>query len=285
VKKSPFFALITLVSIIFSAYPAYGATVFYANGAFTKNGIEWCEENKPLYDLLGDEFFEHHKHSIESRVCANLIEDPLWSYSGTDRAEKLIERSRYFSELEIAESQEEAKVGVVDPTPAQVPGNNTEEKIEELVEEQIKQSAKEQVEETPKQNEVQDVNEDGGGCLIATAAFGSELSTQVQMLREVRDTQIVNTQVGAMFLSGFNQFYYSFSPTIADMERQSPAFKEFVKITITPLLTTLSLLNHLDINSEGEMIGWGIGILSLNVGFYFGIPFFVAVKLKRNLLS
>lgn len=284
-KKSPFFALITLVSIIFSAYPAYGATVFYANGAFTKNGIEWCEENKPLYDLLGDEFFEHHKHSIESRVCANLIEDPLWSYSGTDRAEKLIERSRYFSELEIAESQEEAKVGVVDPTPAQVPGNNTEEKIEELVEEQIKQSAKEQVEETPKQNEVQDVNEDGGGCLIATAAFGSELSTQVQMLREVRDTQIVNTQVGAMFLSGFNQFYYSFSPTIADMERQSPAFKEFVKITITPLLTTLSLLNHLDINSEGEMIGWGIGILSLNVGFYFGIPFFVAVKLKRNLLS
>ena len=284
-KKSPFFALITLVSIIFSAYPAYGATVFYANGAFTKNGIEWCEENKPLYDLLGDKFFEHHKHSIESRVCANLIEDPLWSYSGPDRVEKLIEQSRYFSELEIAESREEAKVGVVDPTPAQVPGNNTEEKIEESVEKQIEQSAKEQVEETPKQNEVQNVNEDGGGCLIATAAFGSELSTQVQMLREVRDTQIMNTQVGAMFLSGFNQFYYSFSPTIADMERQSPAFKEFVKITITPLLTTLSLLNHLDINSEEEMIGWGIGILSLNVGFYFGIPFFVAIKLKRNLLS
>jgi len=285
VKKSPFFALIALVSIIFSAYPAYGATVFYANGAFTKNGIEWCEENKPLYDLLGDKFFEHHNHSIESRVCANLIEDPLWSYSGPDRVEKLIEQSRYFSELEIAESREEAKVGVVDPTPAQVPGNNTEEKIEELREEQIEQSAKEQVEETSKQNEIQEINEDGGGCLIATAAFGSELSTQVQMLREVRDTQIMNTQVGAMFLSEFNQFYYSFSPAIADMERQSPAFKEFVKITITPLLTTLSLLNHVDINSEVEMIGLGIGILSLNAGFYFGIPFFVVVKLKRNLLS
>lgn len=284
-KKSPFFALITLVSIIFSVYPVYGATVFYAEGAFTKNGIEWCEENKPLYDLLGDKFFEHHKHSIESRICANLIEDPLWSYSGPDRVEKLIEQSRYFSELEIAESREEAKVGVVDPTPAQIPRNNTEEKIEELREEQTEQSSKEQVEETPKQNEVQEVNEDGGGCLIATATFGSELSTQVQMLREVRDTQIMNTQVGAMFLSGFNQFYYSFSPTIADMERQSPAFKEFVKITITPLLTTLSLLNHADINSEGEMIGLGIGILSLNVGFYFGIPFFVAVKLKRSLLS
>ena len=284
-KKSPFFALITLVSIIFSAYPAYGATVFYANGAFTKNGIEWCEENKPLYDLLGDKFFEHHKHSIESRVCANLIEDPLWSYSGPDRMEKLIEQSRYFSELEIAESREEAKVGVLDPTPAQVPKNNTEEKIEESVEKQIEQSAKEQVEKTPKPNEVQNVNQDGGGCLIATATFGSELSTNVQMLREIRDTQIMNTKAGTMFLSGFNQFYYSFSPTIADMERQSPAFKEYVKITITPLLTTLSILNHVDINSEGEMIGWGIGILFLNAGFYFGIPFFVAIKLKHNLRS
>ena len=276
-KKSPFFALITLVSIIFSAYPVYGATVFYADGAFTKNGIEWCEENKPLYDLLGDKFFEHHKHSIESRVCANLIEDPLWSYSGPDRVEKLIKQSRYFSELEIAESREEAKVGVLDPTPAQVPRNNTEEKIEPPV--------KEQAEETPKQDEVQNVNEGGGGCLIATAAFGSELSTNVQMLREVRDNQILNTKVGAMFLSGFNQFYYSFSPTIADLERQSPTFKEFVKITITPLLTTLSLLNLLDINSDGEMIGLGIGILSINVGFYVGIPIFVAVKLKRHLLS
>jgi len=270
VKKSPFFALITLVSIIFSSYPAYGATVFYANGAFTKNGIEWCEENKPLYDLLGDKFFEHHNHSIESRVCANLIEHPLWSYPGPDRVEKLIEQSRYFSELEIAESQEEAKVGVVDPTPAQIPGNNTEEKIEE-----------EQVEETLKQTEVQEVNEDGGGCLIATAAFGSELSTQVQMLREVRDTQIMNTQVGAMFLSGFNQFYYSFSPTIADMERDNPVFKEFVKLGITPMISSLSIMSAAD--SEQEIIAYGIGVILLNIGMYFVAPTFVILRLKEFL--
>jgi hypothetical protein len=285
VKKSPFFALSTLFLIIFSLYPSYGATVFYANGAFTKNGIEWCEENKPLYDLLGDKFFEHHKHSIESRVCANLIEDPIWSYSGPDRIEKLIEKSRYFSQLEITESLEESKVGVLDTRPAQPPRNSTGEIIEESVENQIEQTTEAKVEETPKQSESQNTNEGGGGCLIATAAFGSELSMQVQMLRELRDTQIMNTQIGSMFLAGFNQFYYSFSPTIAEIERQNPVFKEFVKITITPLLVTLSLLNHLDINSEGGMIGFGIGILSLNVGFYFGIPFFVVIKLKRNLLK
>ena len=260
------------ISIISSIFPAYAATVFYANGAFSQNGIEWCEENKPLYEILGEKFFEHHSHSIESRVCANLIEDELWDYSGPDRVEKLIERSLYFSELEISESQVEAGTGVVDPTPADVPDRMKEEPKPELI----------QNEEKLKQDEIQEVNqEEGGGCLIATATFGSELSTHVQMLREVRDNKIINTQVGAMFISGFNQFYYSFSPAIADMERQSPLFKEFVKITITPLLASLSFLNNVDINSEIEMLGVGIGIISLNVGLYFGFPIVVSMKLKK----
>jgi len=262
-----------IISIIFSAYPAYGATVFYANGAFTQNGIEWCEENKPLYDLLGVQFFEHHRHSIESRVCANLIEDELWNYSGPDRVEKLIERSLYFSELEIAESQVEAGIGIVDTTPADVPDRINEEPDPVLIQEEEKQATK----------EIQENNQEGGGCLIATAAFNSELSAQVQMLREIRDTKIMNTQVGAMFISGFNQFYYSFSPAIADMERQSPIFKEIVKITITPLLSSLSLLNNID--SEIEMLGIGIGIISLNAGFYFVIPAIAAIKIKRKLLA
>jgi hypothetical protein len=265
-----------ITSIIFIIYPAYGATVFYANGAFTQNGIEWCEENKPLYDILGDRFFEHHRHSIESRVCANLIEDELWDYSGPDRVEKLIERSLYFSELEIAESQIEAGIGIVDTTPADVPDRMDKEPEPVLIQEE---------EEKQTQEEIQENNQEGGGCLIATAAFDSELSTQVQMLREVRDTKIMDTKVGGIFTSGFNQFYYSFSPAIADMERQSPLFKEIVKISITPLLATLSLLNNIDIDSEIEMLGVGIGIISLNVGFYFVIPAVVAIKIKRKLLD
>ncbi len=59
----------------------------------------------------------------------------------------------------------------------------------------------------------------GGGCLIATAAFGSELAPQVQMLRELRDNTVLSTISGTAFMTGFNQFYYSFSPTIADWER------------------------------------------------------------------
>lgn len=91
---------------------------FFSNGSFTENGIEWCQENLPLYEILGDEFFEHHKHSLESRVCASLYQDYFWAYDGPDRIEKLIERSRYYSQLEILESYKESETGIIDTMPA-----------------------------------------------------------------------------------------------------------------------------------------------------------------------
>ena len=109
----------------------------------------------------------------------------------------------------------------------------------------------------------------GGGCLIATAAFGSEMAPQVQFLREFRDNTVLQTESGMSFMTGFNQLYYSFSPAIADYERENPAFKEAVKITLTPLLTSLTLLQYADIDSESEMLGYGIGIILLNIGMYF----------------
>ena len=124
--------------------------------------------------------------------------------------------------------------------------------------------------------------DNGGGCLIATATFDSELSPQVQQLRETRDNILMKTESGKSFLTSFNQFYYSFSPTIADLERQNPIFKETVKVAITPLLTSLSILNHVEINSEAEMIGYGLGVILLNVGIYFVGPAIIIHKLKRT---
>jgi peptidyl-prolyl cis-trans isomerase B (cyclophilin B) len=122
----------------------------------------------------------------------------------------------------------------------------------------------------------------GGGCLIATATFGSELAPQVQKLRETRDNILMKTESGKSFLSSFNQLYYSFSPTIADWERQNPIFKETVGVIITPLLSTLSILNYVDIDSESAMIGYGMGVILLNVGIYFAGPVFIIHKLKEQ---
>ena len=120
----------------------------------------------------------------------------------------------------------------------------------------------------------------GGGCLIATAAFGSEMAPQVQFLREFRDNTVLQTESGSAFMTGFNQFYYSFSPAIADYERENPAFKEAVKLTLTPLLTSLTLLHYADIDSESEMLGYGISIILLNIGMYFIAPAVLITKIR-----
>jgi len=120
----------------------------------------------------------------------------------------------------------------------------------------------------------------GGGCLIATATYGSELAPQVQQLREVRDNSLLQTESGRSFMELFNQFYYSFSPTIADLERENPVFKEVVKLAITPLLSSLSLLNYVDMDSEVEVLGYGISIILLNVAMYFVAPVIAIVKVR-----
>ena len=94
------------------------ANPFFEGGQFNSNGIEWCQENLSLYEILGEKFFEHHRHSLESRVCAALYEDPLWNNDSQDRIQKLIEKSRYYSQLEITESFEESQTGIIDTNPA-----------------------------------------------------------------------------------------------------------------------------------------------------------------------
>ena len=124
-------------------------------------------------------------------------------------------------------------------------------------------------------------DEETGGCLIATAAFGSELAPQVQQLRELRDNTVLATESGTAFMSGFNSIYYTFSPAVADLERENPAFREAVKVALTPMLSTLSLLNHADIDTETEMLGYGISVVLLNLGMYVGIPAFAILRCTK----
>ena len=122
---------------------------------------------------------------------------------------------------------------------------------------------------------------DGGGCLIATATYGSEMAPQVQLLREIRDNQLMNTESGTAFMITFNEAYYSFSPYIADMERENPYFKEAIKLAITPMISTLSLMENA--NSELEVLSIGISVIALNLGMYLGVPAIVVIGIKKRL--
>ena len=124
---------------------------------------------------------------------------------------------------------------------------------------------------------------EGGGCLIATATFGSEMSPQVQQLRELRDNVVMQTASGHTFMTGFNQIYYSFSPYVADFERENVVFKETVKVALTPMLTSFSILSHVPIDTEQEMLGYGIGVILLNIGMYFVAPAVLITVLRKKL--
>jgi len=120
----------------------------------------------------------------------------------------------------------------------------------------------------------------GGGCLIATATYGSEMAIEVQQLRELRDNTLLNTESGTQFMGMFNDVYYSFSPIIADYERENPVFKEMVKIAITPMISSLSLMENA--NSESEVLGYGISLILLNLGMYLGIPAVVIIGIRKR---
>ncbi|MFZ8908249.1 MAG: CFI-box-CTERM domain-containing protein [Nitrosopumilaceae archaeon] len=140
------------------------------------------------------------------------------------------------------------------------------------------------LEEIPDEEIIIDDTEEqmeGGGCLIATATYGSELAPQVQQLREIRDNKLLQTESGSAFMQGFNDFYYSFSPIVADYERENPLFKESIKLALTPMISSLSILNYVDMDSEIEVIGYGTSIILLNLGMYFAIPALIAMRLNR----
>jgi peptide/nickel transport system substrate-binding protein len=76
-------------------------------------------------------------------------------------------------------------------------------------------------------------------CLIATAAFGSELTPQVKYLRHFRDRYILSTASGSAFMNTFNSVYYSFSPQVAEYERGQPWLQGMVKMALNPLFGIL----------------------------------------------
>ncbi len=126
---------------------------------------------------------------------------------------------------------------------------------------------------------------EGGGCLIATAAYGSELAPQVQFLREIRDNQLMSTESGAAFMGMFNDVYYSFSPYIADMERENPLFQQTVRALITPMMSTLSIMTLAETGNDAQVLGLGISVIALNLGLYIAAPAAIGLTISRKIKS
>jgi len=237
------------------------------------DSAEWIPENvgefpyfcmiHPWMDglIIVQEVEESHTEEVEESHTEEVEE------SHTEEVEE-----SHTEEVEESHTEE-----VEESHTEEVEESHTEE-VEESHTEEVEESHTEEVEESKVVTNLES-EENGGGCLIATAAYGSELSPQVQLLREIRDNQLLNTEAGTSFMNTFNNVYYSFSPTIADMERESPLFKEVVKLGLTPMLSSLSIMENAE--SESEVISLGLSVIALNLGMYLAVPVFGIIGIRK----
>ncbi|HXV46528.1 MAG TPA: CFI-box-CTERM domain-containing protein [Nitrososphaera sp.] len=125
------------------------------------------------------------------------------------------------------------------------------------------------------------------GCLIATAAFGSELTPQVQYLRNFRDNYILSTASGSAFMNTFNSIYYSFSPQVADYEREQPWLQATVKAAVYPLfgILTAAERTHALVGGEAGAIVAGTTASSM-IGAVYLVPagYVASKKINSRLL-
>jgi len=123
----------------------------------------------------------------------------------------------------------------------------------------------------------------GGRCVIASAAYGSELAPEVQLLRTFRDQYVKTTFAGVSFMKAFDAFYYSFSPRVASILEESPPFATVVRLLIYPLVVSLHVasgaFNALGFASELAVIGSGM-IASTLVGVLYLTPLGLVLKVR-----
>jgi streptogramin lyase len=126
----------------------------------------------------------------------------------------------------------------------------------------------------------------GGPCLIATATYGSELSNEVQFLRNFRDNSILKTNAGSNFMIVFNAWYYSFSPTVAQFIRENSGARTITRYALYPIMAILRLgaasfylfPAHLEVGAvlAGLLVSALIGVV------YVTIPLTVLLACSRR---
>lgn len=121
-------------------------------------------------------------------------------------------------------------------------------------------------------------------CLIATAAFGSELTPQVQYLRYFRDNYILSTASGTAFMKVFDSIYYSFSPLVAEYEREQPWMQSTVKVALYPLFGILMAAERVHVAVGGGEAGAILAgvVSSVLIGAVYLTPVgYVASRYRR----
>ena len=107
----------------------------------------------------------------------------------------------------------------------------------------------------------------GGGCFIATAAYGSAMESHVMILKNSRDAYLLSCKLGRMFVST----YYRYSPPIADLVAKHDTLKHAVRMGLLPLVISCSALH------------FGPAITATGLLLVFAFPVFMISVYRRRL--
>ena len=113
-----------------------------------------------------------------------------------------------------------------------------------------------------------DGDEDGGGCFIATAAYGSPLHPHLDILRDFRDTYLMPNKLGCKLVD----LYYMYSPYIAELIAKHKALKVIVRNQLVPLVAF-----------SYSMIHFGPIITTVILSFIFVLPILSILFFRRKL--
>ncbi len=89
----------------------------------------------------------------------------------------------------------------------------------------------------------------GGGCFIATAAWGSDMQKDVRYLRAFRDNYLLSNRAGRWFV----RQYYHYSPPLAAFIHRHPRLRSMVRTVLRPLVAfSRYLLSEEQLPSSSE---------------------------------
>jgi parallel beta-helix repeat protein len=76
------------------------------------------------------------------------------------------------------------------------------------------------------------------GCFVATAAYGTPMANQVQILRDFRDQYMLTNPLGQAFVN----LYYKTSPSIAEFIMDHPSLKPIVRGVLVPAVVMSTMI-------------------------------------------
>jgi hypothetical protein len=90
-----------------------------------------------------------------------------------------------------------------------------------------------------------------GGCFIATAAYGTPMAQEIEILREFRDEYLLTNPVGQALVD----FYYRVSPPMAEFITEHPSLKPIVRAGLMPAVAMSTVAVNTTPAEKAAIIG------------------------------